>query len=128
MSSSERRPLAFATLWVAAIASLLLGGTAQVQAQQHVLKIASLAPEGSSWISTLRAIDTEVRERTAGAVRFKIYPGPNGTRCARGIGCGAKRNGTAGSGSPHKRDRRRGSWVTGHGSLVIRVSTFTDDC
>ena len=75
MNSSERHPLGWATLWVASMASLLLSGTAEVRAQQHVLKIASLAPEGSSWISTLRAIDAEVREQTADAVRFKIYPG-----------------------------------------------------
>ena len=42
---------------------------------QHLIKIATLAPEASSWIKTVRAIDQEVRTQTDGAVGFKIYPG-----------------------------------------------------
>lgn len=45
------------------------------QAQQHLLKLATLAPEGSSWVKAIRAIDAEVRQQTQGAVGFKIYPG-----------------------------------------------------
>ena len=42
---------------------------------QTIFKIATLAPEGSNWITALRAIDNEVREATGGAVGLKIYPG-----------------------------------------------------
>lgn len=50
---------------------LALPGSAQTQ----LLKVATLAPDGSNWIATLRAIDSEVREQTGGAVGLKIYPG-----------------------------------------------------
>ncbi len=43
--------------------------------QKHLIKLATLAPEGSSWITLLRTIDTEVRQKTGGNVGFKIYPG-----------------------------------------------------
>jgi len=39
------------------------------------IKIATLAPEGSSWMKTLNAINAEVMEKTGNTVRFKIYPG-----------------------------------------------------
>ncbi len=42
---------------------------------QTVLKIATLAPEGSSWIIALRQIDAEIRSETDGQVRLKIYAG-----------------------------------------------------
>lgn len=39
------------------------------------IKMATLAPEGSSWIKTFNTINAEVVEKTRGTVRFKIYPG-----------------------------------------------------
>jgi TRAP-type C4-dicarboxylate transport system substrate-binding protein len=47
-------------------------GSAQVGT---VIKVATLAPEGSSWMKTLNTINAEVREKTKGAVSFKIYAG-----------------------------------------------------
>ena len=44
-------------------------------AQQNLIKLATLAPEGSSWTKALRSIDAEVRQRTNGKIGFKIYPG-----------------------------------------------------
>lgn len=43
--------------------------------QQHLIKLATLAPENSNWVKAVRAIDAEVRQQTGGAVGFKIYPG-----------------------------------------------------
>ena len=40
-----------------------------------VIKIATLAPDGSSWMKTLNAINAEVMEKTKGKVAFKIYSG-----------------------------------------------------
>jgi TRAP-type C4-dicarboxylate transport system substrate-binding protein len=40
-----------------------------------VIKMATLAPEGSSWMQRFNAINAEVMEKTQNAVRFKIYPG-----------------------------------------------------
>jgi TRAP-type C4-dicarboxylate transport system substrate-binding protein len=39
------------------------------------IKIATLAPEGSSWIKTFHAIDAEVCAKTDKQVGFKFYPG-----------------------------------------------------
>jgi TRAP-type C4-dicarboxylate transport system substrate-binding protein len=39
------------------------------------LKIATLSPEGSSWMLVLREASKKVEERTNGAVTFKFYPG-----------------------------------------------------
>ena len=40
-----------------------------------VIKIATLAPEGSSWIRIFEDLNTEVKNKTQNGVRFKIYPG-----------------------------------------------------
>lgn len=70
MSTSEsfhRRP------WCALLAICLLCSTAATA--QTTFKIASLAPEGSSWITALRNLDSELRETTQGQLQLKIYPG-----------------------------------------------------
>ncbi len=44
-------------------------------AAETTLKFATLAPEGSSWITALRNMDTEIRALTEGQVQLKIYAG-----------------------------------------------------
>ncbi len=44
-------------------------------AKKHMIKIATLAPEGSAWMQTLQQLKTEVSEKTGGAVRLKVYAG-----------------------------------------------------
>lgn len=39
------------------------------------IKFATLAPEGSTWMKTMHAIDDEVRSRTDNRLGFKFYPG-----------------------------------------------------
>jgi len=39
------------------------------------IKFATLAPEGSTWMKTMHAIDDEVRQRTENRLGFKFYPG-----------------------------------------------------
>ena len=58
---------------VAVIAALIAHSVAAQPT--HLLKIATLAPEGSSYAKALRAIDADVRRETGGNVGFKIYPG-----------------------------------------------------
>jgi TRAP-type C4-dicarboxylate transport system substrate-binding protein len=49
---------------------------AHVNAVQAInLKIATLSPDGSSWMIKMRAGAAEVEQRTDGRVRFKFYPG-----------------------------------------------------
>ncbi len=50
---------------------LLLAPLAQAQS----FKIATLAPEGSSWLREMRAAADEVKQRTEGRVEFRYYPG-----------------------------------------------------
>jgi TRAP-type C4-dicarboxylate transport system substrate-binding protein len=38
------------------------------------IKVATLAPEGSTWMNIMADLDAEVREATGGAVDFKFYP------------------------------------------------------
>lgn len=59
---------------VAAIcaASLLV---AAAPASAVVFKIATDAPDGSLWVSSLRSVAAQVAERTEGRVTFKFYPG-----------------------------------------------------
>jgi TRAP-type C4-dicarboxylate transport system substrate-binding protein len=40
-----------------------------------VIKMATLAPEGSSWMQRFNAINAKVMEKTENTVKFKIYPG-----------------------------------------------------
>lgn len=39
-----------------------------------VIRFATLAPEGSTWMQTMRALDEEIRESSGGEVGFKFYP------------------------------------------------------
>jgi TRAP-type transport system periplasmic protein len=57
-------------LLVAAIASL-----APVQVFAQELKIATISPDGTSWMKRMRAGAAEVEKRTAGRVTFRFYPG-----------------------------------------------------
>src|SRR4030042_4335050 len=40
-----------------------------------LIKLGTLAPEGSSWMKTLNTINTDVMKKTGNTVQFKIYPG-----------------------------------------------------
>src|SRR5688572_30493808 len=57
----------------ALLVSLALLAPAPASAQ--VLKIATLAPDGSAWMRELRAAAAEVKAGTAGRVEVKFYPG-----------------------------------------------------
>jgi len=57
----------------ACLLMLLLGLALPAGAQ--TLKIATLAPDGSSWMRELRAAAAEVRDATGGRVEVKFFPG-----------------------------------------------------
>ena len=44
-------------------------------AKKMTIKIATLAPEGSTWIKTFNTINTEIKQKTDGQVRLRIYAG-----------------------------------------------------
>jgi TRAP-type C4-dicarboxylate transport system substrate-binding protein len=55
----------------AALLLFVLGSSANAQ----TIKIATLAPEGTTWMIAMRAGAAEIRERTDGRVKFKFYGG-----------------------------------------------------
>ncbi|MBI5209122.1 MAG: TRAP transporter substrate-binding protein DctP [Elusimicrobia bacterium] len=44
-------------------------------ADQKVIKFATLAPEGSTWMKVLGEMNAELQEKSSGRLKFKIYPG-----------------------------------------------------
>ncbi len=71
---------AAATAGLVVAAGLAVAGTAQAQATRrpkpkHEIKIATLAPDGSTWMNIMHELDEAVRQATANRVGFKFYPG-----------------------------------------------------
>jgi TRAP-type C4-dicarboxylate transport system substrate-binding protein len=65
----------FCTLFFAT-ALLLVGLDSNVHAEKkHIIKFSTLAPEGSSWMKSLRQFSGKVKKATEGNVLFKFYPG-----------------------------------------------------
>jgi TRAP-type C4-dicarboxylate transport system substrate-binding protein len=62
-------------LAAATLAAVTLAGAGVGQAQEHVLKIATLAPEGSLWMNLFHAWGRSVEEHSGGKVKVKFYPG-----------------------------------------------------
>jgi len=59
-------------LAVLAFAALSAAG---LPAQQYIIKFATLAPEGSTWIKVMRQLDSAVRADSGGRLGFRLYPG-----------------------------------------------------
>ncbi len=76
MNYFETRPVptgrARAARVLALLATVLWCGTAEAR---YLLKIASIAPEGSAWMVMFNRARQEIREATGGEVDLKIYPG-----------------------------------------------------
>jgi len=56
-------------------ALLLTGAILATSAQATTFKIATLAPDGTSWMNAMRAGAEEISKRTDGRVAFRFYPG-----------------------------------------------------
>lgn len=57
------------------LTSLLLISSVFGAEKNLVIKMATLAPEGSSWIKAFNTVNTEVMKKSENKVQFKIYPG-----------------------------------------------------
>src|SRR5581483_6167578 len=44
-------------------------------ADETVIKFATLAPQGSTWMKVMNEFDKELKEKTGGKLRFKFYAG-----------------------------------------------------
>lgn len=71
------RKLVLAAALACAAGAAASGAPAQMKQPKPAveIKIATLAPDGSTWMKTMRAIDEDVRAKTANRVGFKFYPG-----------------------------------------------------
>jgi TRAP-type C4-dicarboxylate transport system substrate-binding protein len=49
--------------------------TLPIYSQNYIIKFASLAPEGSTWMNVMREYAQAIQKETGGKVSFKIYPG-----------------------------------------------------
>lgn len=56
-------------------ATLLLICAAHAASGKHVLKIATLAPEGSAWMNLFNEINEDIIRQTDNRVRFRVYAG-----------------------------------------------------
>jgi TRAP-type C4-dicarboxylate transport system substrate-binding protein len=55
--------------------SLLLIQSVDGAEKSLIIKLATLAPEGSSWMKSINALNAEVMKKTENRVQFRIYPG-----------------------------------------------------
>ena len=67
-------------IWAVALMAVVVGGVAapgaaSAEDEKHVLKIASLAPENSSWAKSIKRMGREIQKKTDGEVVLKLYPG-----------------------------------------------------
>lgn len=63
------------TLGLSLLAFLFLIPPANGMEKSVVIKLGTLAPEGSSWMKTLNTLNIEVMKKTENKVQFRIYPG-----------------------------------------------------
>ena len=54
--------------------SLAIFSTGQAK-EKVVIKFATVAPEGSTWVNSMRQLDQTLRQKSGGKIEFKIYPG-----------------------------------------------------
>jgi len=62
-------------LFLVTFAAALSSGAVPAQAQTQTLKIATIAPESSSWMQDMRAAAEAIEDHTEGRVKFKFYGG-----------------------------------------------------
>ncbi len=70
----ERRP--FIKLWIISFWITLLSlSPAQSAEKGLVIKLATLAPQGSSWMNAFNLLNSDVMKKTENKIQFKIYAG-----------------------------------------------------
>ena len=57
------------------IAAIILFASTLATAEATTFKIATIAPDGTSWMNEMRAGAEEIKKQTAGRVEFRFYPG-----------------------------------------------------
>jgi TRAP-type C4-dicarboxylate transport system substrate-binding protein len=49
--------------------------SSQLFSQQYIIKFATVAPDGSTWMNVMKEFDAAVRKESGGRLGFRIYPG-----------------------------------------------------
>ena len=62
-------------LGIALLASFFLIRSASGAEKNFVIKLATLAPEGTSWMKAFNTLNADVMKKTENKVQFRIYPG-----------------------------------------------------
>jgi len=62
-------------VFFAVLAAPLVPQKAVFAGSPHLIKFATVAPEGSTWINHMRALDKQLRSKTGGKLGFRIYAG-----------------------------------------------------
>ncbi len=81
MTRQGRWPVFNLTLIAVFALTVLLAGTRASAATKrlgkatHTIKVATLAPDGSTWMDIFHEMNAEVYEKTGQQVKFKVYPG-----------------------------------------------------
>ncbi len=63
------------TLWISCFLGMLMALPSFALAKKYTLRIATLAPKGSSWVKVLNAFRWEVKKKSKGKLRIKLYTG-----------------------------------------------------
>lgn len=67
------------TFLISSVAALCFGlyvtSAADAASPPYMIKFATVAPDGSTWVKCMRGIDQKVREKSAGRLGFRIYAG-----------------------------------------------------
>lgn len=66
---------AFSLPYLCALLALSCALALPARTQEHVIKFATLATEGSTWMNVMREYDATIRKESGGRLGFKIYPG-----------------------------------------------------
>lgn len=54
---------------------IVISSRQEAGAQEHLIKFATVAPEGSTWMKIMREFDDAIRKESGGRLGFKIYAG-----------------------------------------------------
>lgn len=70
-----QRPASMVVIGLCTFIFMLMLSATLATAKPVVIKLATLAPEGSSWVETFNSINAEIQQKTDGQVRCKFYAG-----------------------------------------------------
>jgi TRAP-type transport system periplasmic protein len=72
----KRRPCVFILLFSFFLGNVLAALTADcASAEEFLVKFATLAPEGSTWMNHMRNLEKAIKEKSKGRVGFRVYAG-----------------------------------------------------